>query len=212
MVNLEKIIEPDSLRGIGLRPSGIAPHCLPIAGMSRGAILSTLQCESFTIRRIPAENAFVVSESHSIYYLYVRPKYPGYRRVASLRFGGIPSQHDVDHILAKNLAIKFGYNFVLLGLVRSRINRLHGYYEQFYKSLAATEDVPEVCFANARIFDKALGRNTKIRRPFIDLRQGYNPHERIDYGLTLKQRGVWNLTFGFDRPVPEEFVRRLKPL
>ena len=33
-----------------------------------------------------------------------------------------------------------------------------------------------------------------------------------DTGLTVAQRGRWNLAFGFDRPAPDDFVARLRPL
>jgi len=212
VVNLKKHIEPGSLRDIGSRPAGLAPCYLPIAGRSREAILSAMHCKGFTIGKFLADNAFVVRENESIYYLFVRPNYGGYRCVAKRRFGSLSSSHDVDHMLAKNLAIRFGYSYVLVALVSSRINRLHGFYEKYYRPPETIEDMPEVCFADARIFDKALGRNSKIRRPSINLRQGYDPQGRIDFGLTLKQRGIWNLTFGFDRPVPEKFIHGLKPL
>ena len=212
VINIKKTIEPGSLRDLGARPSGLAPHCLPIAGKSCQAILTAMGCEGFAISRISTRNAFVVRKSESIYYLFVRPLYTGYRRVAALRFGGIPPEHDVDHIFAKNLAGKFGYSYVLVALVPERVNRLHGFYEQFFQLPAASEDVPGVCFADVRIFDKALGRNSKVRRPDVNLRQGYNLQDRVSFGLTLKQQGIWNLTFGFSRPAPDEFVSRLQPL
>ena len=212
MFNLKKIIEPGSLRDIGSRPSGLTPHYLPIAGKSHEAILSAMGCEGFAISRISTKNAFVVRVGESTYYLFVRPMDTRYRCVADLRFGGIPPQHDVDHILARNLAVKLGYSYVLVALVPSRVNSLHGFYERFHKLLGTTGDVPEVGFADVRIFDKALGRNSKIRRPSMNLRQGYDPLDRINFGLTLKQQGIWNLAFGFDRPAPDDFVNRLRPL
>lgn len=212
MFSIKKTFEPGSLRDIGSRPSGFAPHRLPVAGKSREAILSAMGCKGFTISGIAARNAFVVREGTSIYYLFVRPSYRGYKRVATLRFGDIPPQHDVDHILAKGLADNLRYGYVLVALVPERINRSHGRYERPGKALAGSEDVPDVCFADVRIFDKVLGRKSKVRRPSMNLLQGYDPRDGANFGLTLKQRGIWNITFGFDRPAPRAFVRRLKPI
>ena len=212
MISLKKHIEPGSLRDIGSRPSGLAPSDLPIAGRSREAILAAMRREGFVIGRISADNAFVVHYEESVYYLFVRPEYTRYRTVASQRFGGIPPKHDIDHVHARKLADQYGYRYVLVALLPIKINRLHGVYEQIRQQLESIEDVPEVCFADIRIFDKMLRRDPKIRRALSGLHYAHSPRGSIDLGLTLKQRGLWNLTFGFDRPAPEGFVRRLKPI
>jgi hypothetical protein len=144
--------------------------------------------------------------------LFVRPAYSRYRLVASLRFGGIPAKHDIDHVHARKLAERYGYHYVLVALLPDHINRLHGLYEQIRQKLEARENVPDVCFADVRMFDKILRRDPKVRRGLNSSRYVHSPHDKTDFGLTLKQRGLWNLTLGFDRAAPEEFVRMLKPL
>ncbi|MFH7813494.1 hypothetical protein ACH0C8_16440, partial [Acetobacter lovaniensis] len=53
-VELKKDIDPNSLRGIGSRPSGFDPGQVPIAGKNRDVILSTMGCEGFAIGGISA--------------------------------------------------------------------------------------------------------------------------------------------------------------
>lgn len=212
MIDLKKHDEPGSLREIASRHWALAPCDLPIAGKSREAILSAMRREGFAVGRISADNAFAVRDGDSIYYLFVRPAYTGYRHVARLRFGSIPPDHDVDHVHARNFATRFGYCYVLVALVPSPVNRKHGNYEKPRGQPDTTGDVPEVCFVDVRIVDKVLGRDSKARRSLSALSYRYDPHDRTGLGLTLKQRGLWNLAFGFDRPAPEEFVRVLKPL
>ncbi|HKE55158.1 MAG TPA: hypothetical protein VKB46_00595 [Pyrinomonadaceae bacterium] len=212
MVDLKKDIKPDSLRGKGLLPSGIAPGNLPIAGRSRESILAAMRCEAFAIGRISPENAFVVRHSESVYYLFLRPEYKGYRRVAALRFGGIPPEHDIDHVHARNLAAHYGYRYVLVVLLPESINRLHGIYEQHLKDIKPTDKIPDVCFADVRIFDKLLGRDPKVRRLLGSKEYAYDTKDRVDLTLALNQSGRWNIAFGFDRPAPAEFLSRLRPL
>lgn len=212
MVDLKKHIEPGSLRHKGLLASGLAPTELPIAGKSRESILSAMRCDGFAVGRVSPANAFVARAGEAIHYLFVRPEYGGYRRIAQARFGGIPAGYDVDHVHARNLAAQFGYQYVLVVLVPLRVNRQHGLYEQIRSKLEEGQVIPEVCFADERIFDKILQRSPRSRRSEESLRKGYDPHAPARFGLTLKQRGLWNRSFGFDRVPSEEFTRKLKPL
>jgi hypothetical protein len=212
VVDLKKYIDPDSLRGKGLWPSGFDPGQVPIAGKSRDAILSALGCEGFEIGGVSSDNAFVVRSGNSIIYLYARPQYSNYRRVATLRFGSIPPKHDVDHVHARNLAIHYGYLYVLVALLPQRPNRQHGLYERNLKVIESGDDVPEVCFPDDRILDKILRRNSKVRRGIRSEEYKYDPKNRTELGLALNQRGLWNMALGFDRPAPEKFVASLRPL
>src|SRR4051812_27231270 len=117
VIDLKKYIDPNSLRGKGSLPSGFNPGQVPIAGKSRDVILSTMGCEGFAIAGISVDNAFVVRDGEYIFYLFVRPEYRRYRRVATLRFGFIPTEYDVDHVNARNLAAHYGYRYVLLVII-----------------------------------------------------------------------------------------------
>jgi len=213
MVDLKKYIDPNSLRGKGLWPSGFDPGQVPIAGKSRDIILSTMGSEGFAIGGISADNAFVVRDCNSIIYLFARPEYSNYRRVASLRFGRIPRKHDVDHVHSRNLATHFGYRYVLVALLPQRPNRQHGsLFEKELKAIEAGVDVPEVCFPDDRIVDKILQFNSAVRRRLDSKEYAYDPKNRTELGLTLKQRGLWNMALGFDRRAPQKFLASLRPL
>jgi len=213
VVDLKKYIDPDSLRGKGLWPSGFDPGQVPIAGKSRDVILSAMECEGFAIGGVSADNAFVVLSRDSTIYLFARPEYSNYRRVASLRFGHIPRKHDVDHVHSRNLATHYGYRYVLVALLPQRPNRQHGsLFEKQLKEIETGDDVPEVCFPDDRIVDKILQRNSEVRRRLISDQYAYDPKKRTELGLTLKQRGLWNMALGFDRRAPEKFVASLRPL
>src|SRR5215204_3542170 len=90
--NLMKINEPGSLRYIGELPSGLPPHRLPIAGKSYEAILSAMNYpgaptetnyHGYEIQGVDTRNAFVAHGGDWVYYLFVRPKYTSYRRLAT---------------------------------------------------------------------------------------------------------------------------------
>jgi hypothetical protein len=212
---LPKQIAPDSLRGIGSLPSGLAPPAVPIAGKTREAIISAVGGRGFRIGRIWPTNAFVVrNEEDCSLYLFVRPQYSRYRWVATMRFGPIAADHDIDHVYARSFAARYGYAYVLVVLLPLRANRRHGIYEQQSRlmPLDGRGSAPDVCYLDERIFDKVLRRNPIVRRRLASGDYLHNPEDRIHYGLTLKQQGLWNLAFGFDHPPSEEFLGRLTPL
>lgn len=207
-VDLHKPFAPGSLRALGSYPFGLAAHELPIAGVSRAALVLAMRGRAYRISRISPRNAFVVY-SRLVPYVYVRPSYGGYRAIARLRFHGVSPTHHVDHVLARSLAKRLGYEYVLLALVPGRANTLHGGYE---KHLARTNSVPPICVADQRIVDKVLGRYPESRRDRGFLRRGYAAGSGSDLGLTVQQRGIWNCALGFDRYPPPNFLGRLRPL
>src|SRR5437588_10440562 len=98
MIKLEKTIDPTSLRGIGQRPSGLAPHLLPISARGLRELLEVVPGSAYGIGRTKITNALVVLVK-TCAFLYVNPKYNGYRRLAVLRFPRVPQGQDIDHIL-----------------------------------------------------------------------------------------------------------------
>lgn len=213
MFSLIKINEPGSLRFYGELPSGLPPHRLPIAGKSYKTILSNMGYQGYRIKGISTRNAFVAYGGGWVYYLFVRPKYTSYRWLATRRFGTIPLDHEVDHILSRNLAEKFNFNYVLIGLIFKRVNRSHGHFEKYFQVPQPHEILfSQVCFPDHRILDKILGRRAKARRPIVYLNRGYGLRNKLDLGLTLKQKGIWNLSFGFHQPPPDDFIHSLIPI
>ena len=207
MMNLVKTIAPGSLRASGLAFRGLGPNQLPIAARSQALLLAATDCEALRVDRVNPDDVLVLRKGTDGYYLFVRPEYRRYRDIARLRFGSIPAEYDVDHVLARGLAATLGYRYVLLALVPRRINRLHGQYERKYA--VAPGSAPDICFADLRIIDKALRFNSKTRRVLTSSSYFYEPQSATDHGLTLKQRGLWNLALGFCEPPPQAFTRRL---
>jgi hypothetical protein len=212
MFNFVKINQVGSLRSHGEMPSGIPPHKLPIAGKKHQPILSAMKCKGFKIKGISVKNAFVAHGGNWIYYLFVRPKYTLYRKLAKLRYGNVDLNQDVDHILARNLAQNLGFNYILLCLVSKKVNRSHGYFEKYFQKPAPRFLSSQVCYLDNRIFDKILDRRAKTRRTVDFPYRGYGVQNKIDLGLTLKQKGIWNISFGFHQPPPANFISSLEPL
>jgi hypothetical protein len=210
-VSLKKEIEPGSDRWNGLQFTGFTPSQLPIAGTSRQAIVDAMDRKAMAIGRINPDNAFVVREQEQAY-LYVRPEYTGYRRLAFRRFGHFPADRDVDHVFARHLAGQTACRFVLVALVAAHINRKHGLYERLRLALDSGVAPPPVSFVDARILDKILGRDSETRRRMKPRDYQYQPGVRPDLGLTLKQRGIWNVALGFHTPAPQEFLASLRPI
>src|SRR6185369_11537941 len=130
MIDLVKRIPLDSLRGAGSVFTGLGPAQLPIAARTRQALLLTPGCEAFRIEGIQVDDVVVLREGTYGYYVFVRPDYTAYRKIARLRFGDLPSGYDVDHLHARKLAGHLGYRYVLLAVIPLKINRLHGQYER----------------------------------------------------------------------------------
>ncbi len=197
VLNLEKVLEEGSLRWIGERYDGLNPHDLVIAGMSITSIAESIGFKTYKIGRFKIEYAFAAIGDEQIIYIYVNPHFKNYRAVFRKIVGQIPDGYDIDHVLAKNLAKYFNYKYVLLCMVPSSINRRHGGYERKKIPKEELPNVPEICFLDNRIFDKVLFRNPKARQTLDFLLKRYDPESLPDYGLTLKQKGIWNTSFGF---------------
>lgn len=211
MFNLTKHIELDSLRGIGLRASGLPPHHLVVAGLSIQSIKAATGGIAFKIKRINLKNAFCLCVDNC-HFLYVRPSYSGYRRLAKLRFREIQNMRDVDHVLARTLAAQMSINYVLVALVSKSANRAHGNYEKIGVKKCEKLHLDKVIYADARIFHKVLSRPPTARQSRAELRTGFDRNIRVDFGLTLKQQGQWNIALGFDCDTPDEFLQLLQPI
>lgn len=207
-IRLRKVIHSGSLRDIGLRRCGVEPHELPIGCRSIEDILEQCSGSAFTLGKIRSSNAFVWVKKNCPY-LYVRPDYAAYRRLARLRFPLIPDEHDVDHVLARAIAKKLEMRYVLVSIVPCIANRSHGWVERI--GLAHLAESRAVCFPDERIFHKVLRRKATARQSRNTLQQGYNPRHLLQLGLTLKQRGLWNLSMGVDQEPTSIFTAMLKP-
>lgn len=210
-INLTKIIDPNSLRGIGQRPREIEPHQLPIAGLSIEAILTSMNAKGYSIGRVSSRNAFAAKIGFCIY-IYVNPNYAGYRRIAMMRFQNIPDNHDIDHILAKHIATQINYKYVLIALIPQTVNRAHGVHERYGVQPNKKISLSKVIFPDERIFHKILARNPTNRQNKEELKKGFDRGFELTFGLTLKQSGLWNIAFGLDVDTPQQFENRLKPL
>ncbi|UOQ50701.1 hypothetical protein [Hymenobacter cellulosivorans] len=196
MLDLEKKFEIGSLRWVGQTYNSFFPDKTVIAGKSLESISEAIGMPCYKLGRISQNNVFVAHDSLDIFYVYVNPSYSAYRRAFAKVVGSVAAGYHVDHVLSKNLAIHFGYNYVLLCMIPGRVNKRHGYYEKIKINLI--EDVPDVCYPDDRIYHKILSRNPTARNKREDLLNGYAPENIIKYGLTLKQKGLWNVAFGFD--------------
>jgi hypothetical protein len=196
MINLVKIIEKGSLRWIGQNYEGLFPDKTVIAGKSIQSISEAINLPCYRFKKINQNNLFIAHDSSMIFYVYVNPKYTSYRKAFAEVIGGIPNGYHVDHILSRNLAKYFQYNYVLLCVIPGLVNSRHGYYEKI--KVQFSDSVPDICYSDDRIYDKILARNPTARRPKENIISGYKPKSIVNYGLTLKQKGIWNSAFGFD--------------
>lgn len=210
MIKLEKTIDPASLRGIGQRPSGLPPHLLPISARGLRELLEVMPGSAYCIGRTKITNAIVVLVE-TCAFLYVNPKYKGYRRLAVLRFPRVPQGQDIDHVLARRLACELGHSYVLVALVPQSANRSHGSIEKLGLVGSSLDMPPAVCFPDKRIYHKVLGRRPYARQSREQLEGGFDPKYQLGLGLTLKQAGIWNTALGLDQDTPEMFMRLLRP-
>ncbi|TGU71418.1 hypothetical protein E4633_13900 [Geomonas terrae] len=209
VVDLTKHIHPDSLRGIGQRASGLQPHEIIVGGLSISSIQTATKGVAYKIGKYQIKDVFTLDIA-GCYFLYVRPLYPYYRKVAKLRFGGIPPMRDVDHVLARTLAGKMNINYVLVALVNSSANRSHGCYEKRGIKQSNTVFSSKVIHADERIYHKILSRPPAARQTTNELRGGFDRSLIVNYGLTLKQKGIWNIALGLDKDAPEDFLQLLQ--
>jgi len=193
-ISLIKHILPGTFRYLGQRCPDISPSAIPIAGYNYKDISEKIGGEAYRIGRIRVENAFVVIKGNARF-LYVRPKYSTYRKVAERVFSKVNWDIDYDHSLSKRIALNAfpSYKYVLLLRVAPSVNRQHGSFEKKDKLL---KKPPSLCFADDRILDKWLARPPKARKRSQNVMSGYSQNNKTKYGLTLKQKGQWAYAIG----------------
>jgi len=193
MISLHKTIATNSWRHLGRQVTSVGPSTLPIGGCSIRRLHGVLGGKLLKIGRISTSNAFVV-EIGNFRLVYVNPRYRGYRRAAGKVFNDCPWPIDYDHLLSAKLAAALGFSYVLIARILPQANRSHGRLERLpsgkvYLSLHST------CLADARILSKWINR-----RPSA----GHLPYRSVNVaniGLTLKQKGVWAFSLGFEGPL-----------
>ena len=195
-INLTKTLEKDSLRWIGENYDSLFPNKTVIAGQTIHEISKALNLPCYRFGRFSITNVFIAHDSLKIFYVFVNPDYRNYRLIFKNVLGSIRDGFHVDHILSRNLAKYFGYNYTLLCMIPSNVNSSHGHYEKIKTN--STIVSPKVCYSDNRIFHKILSRPAKARQKEEELKTGYNPSASPPFGLTLKQKGIWNTAFGFD--------------
>ncbi|CAM4391935.1 hypothetical protein [Flavobacterium terrigena] len=126
----EKLIAEDSLRGIGKIYSSRTPQQTVIGGNNIFEISNAMHFKSYKIGRVNIKNAFVLYDEKDIFYIYVNPNYKDYRKLFLRFIDKIPEDYHIDHILAKNLAGHYIYNYVLVCMLPGVVNREHGRIEK----------------------------------------------------------------------------------
>jgi hypothetical protein len=210
MLSLEKVLEKGSLRWIGQNYEGLFPEKTVIAGKSIKAISKAINLPCYTFGRCKKENVFIAHDSDKIFYVFVNPKYHGYRKAFQNAAGRIPSGFHVDHTLSRNLANHLGYQYVLLCMIPQNVNSSHGRFEKI--KIELPNSVPEVCYSDDRIYNKILSRYATSRQTKNQLLNGYTPEASPSHGLTLKQKGLWNSSFGFDIMDMQSLLKKTFPL
>jgi hypothetical protein len=197
LINLTKIITSDSLLGIGTIRRGVEPYQLISGGHSPRLIAESLNGLAFAAGRTNPRNAFCV-EAANAYYLYAHREYKGYRAFFRRFFKLIPSGCDVDHVLSRSLAERIGVPYLLLAAVPKNVNRSHGTIERRGLALRRRVFLGKTFPLDERMFHKVMARRLGVRQEAVKQLSGYRPGEGHALGLTLKQRGIWNLAFCID--------------
>lgn len=192
MISLKKTSRPGTQRFLGERVAGVDPAKIPIAGVSRTAIVRHLNGTCYGIGRVSLQNAFVV-EHHMLHLVYVRPDYDGYRKVANRIFLKDPWEVHIDHSLGRKLASANAYAYVLLMRLNPLVNTSHGAFE---RPSAITAPTPALCFLDERIKNKSMGR-FPIRGNGIRP-AAFDPSKATHGGMTLKQAGQWAYAVGLE--------------
>jgi hypothetical protein len=209
MIDLNKANPPSSLRGMGTLASGLPPSDTIVGGLSF-ADIATHSCGcAYRVGKVSPNQAFCI-EAKGGYYLYVHYSYSGYRPLAQKLFGAHPS-FDIDHVLARNLAGRISLPYTLLALVPRKVNRSHGAVEKLGVSHHGTTS-SQVAFLDQRMFHEVLGRRPYARQSRSELVHGYAPDGRVDFDLTLKQKGHWSIAFHLHSRPPHRFLNSLRPL
>jgi hypothetical protein len=195
---LKKNIPPESLRGDGGIQRGVEAHKLVAAGHSAYLIAEALAGRAYSIGRINAHRAFCV-EASDTYYLYVHYAYQGYRMLFRRFYSAIPAGFDIDHVFSRTLAARIGVPYLLLAAVAKSANRSHASAERRGLAPCGRLYLGKTFPLDERMFHKVMGRRVGVRHRLEVVRAGYVMGSKHDYGLTLKQRGIWNIAFGIDR-------------
>ncbi|NNB42247.1 hypothetical protein [Pseudomonas chlororaphis] len=196
-ISLEKIIDPSSLRGIGGIQRGVEPHKLVSAGHRAHLIAEALGGKAFTVGRTRPRNAFCVQAANA-YYLFAHRDYQGYRSFFRRFFHAVPVGCDIDHVLSKGLAARIGVPFLLLAAVPKSANRSHASAERCGIAPSRQLYLGKTFPLDERMFHKVMGRRVNKRQSAAVVRSGYVLGNNHAFGLTLKQRGAWNLAFCID--------------
>jgi hypothetical protein len=194
-LTLEKLFTPATWRFLGALHLDLPFGSIPIGARSAKDIQTATGGTCFRIGRVEVRNAFVLALKGERRLLYVRPQYPAYAKAAKRVFAARVSYDvDFDHALARSIALRAAYNYVLLLRLPPHINRAHGSYEKLRMACPAAD---AVAFVDRRVLDKWLGRHPALftgRR--LDI--SYAPHARPDLGLTIQQRGRLAYALGWD--------------
>jgi hypothetical protein len=204
-LSLQKTISPGTWRFIGQRLRDVDLSQIPIAGTNVQSIHQAVGGDVCALGGTAADNAILV-ERPPLRLVYVRPLYTGYRKIGLQVFPHCRWKVDFDHALGRKMAEQLGYGYVLLLRVSPSINRGHGSFERNAAEQAVS---PTVCFADARIRDKWIGRGPNFWRK-RGVQQGFDPGDPGRHGLTLKQKGWWGFAMGIeDETIPLSFVRKI---
>lgn len=193
-ISLKKIIHPDSLRGIGSIPAGVAPEKLISAGHNAYVIAERLNGTAYKVSRISKKKAFCIF-ANGAYYLYVHRKYTSYRRFFSLFFGKPAKEYDIDHVMSRNISSKIGALYLLLAAVPRSANRSHGSIEKIVLSFNRKIYLEKTFPLNEQMFHKVMGEKLNTGSSYNIAKLGYVPGASHSCGLTLKMKGIWNLAF-----------------
>jgi hypothetical protein len=191
LISLVKKIERGSWRLIGQRVQGISTLDVPIGGCFR-AIIRQCGGTPYQIGCIDPKKAFVIDRD-PLRLLYVRPDYRGYRYAARKVFPLTPWKIDYDHALGRQIALKLGFQYVLIIRITPTSNRAHGRFER--PELIKGINLEKLCFADRRIVDKWLGRRPTSRGAPRSL-ELYKLGMKEAFNLTLKQTGFWGYALG----------------
>ena len=194
-MNLQKDIEVGSLRFLGNKLSSLSPQKTVIAGKSIRGICMALDYKCFQYRNHRLKNIFIASGNTGILYIYVNPKYRNYRKIFG-EFFNVPIGFHVDHVLGRRIAEHYKYNYVALCMIPGNVNIKHGGFEKLSYQKGRIHTLIDVCYCDNRIYNKILSRNPRARCSETDLSDGFHHTNLVSYGLTLKQKGLWNMAFG----------------
>ncbi|MCO6058993.1 hypothetical protein NG726_20220 [Pseudomonas sp. MOB-449] len=100
--------------------------------------------------------------------------------------------------MSKGLAARIGVPFLLLAAVPKSANRSHASAERCGLAKSRRLFLGKTFPLDERMFHKVMGRRVNKRQSTAVVRSGYVMGDNHSFGLTLRQRGVWNLAFCID--------------